>query len=98
MPEFHGLALKNFLCLYQLFCKSSIVCIISHNYANSYLVRTWVSCHMSDYQPMYLVVNCGIFFILIIAKIPEMHKVRLFGINSTLGIDTKVDYKPKKQR
>lgn len=59
---------------------------------------TWISCHVSDYKPIYVVVNCGIFLILIIAKIPEMHKVRLFGINSTLGIDTKVEYKRKKQR
>ena len=40
--------------------------------------------------------NCGIFFILIIAKIPQMHHVRLFGINSTVGIDTKIEYTPKK--
>lgn len=41
--------------------------------------------------------NCGIFFILIIAKIPQMHHVRLFGINSTVGIDTKIEYTPQKQ-
>lgn len=59
-------------------------------------ILTWVSCHVSDYQPIYLIVNVGLFAILIIAKIPEMHKVRLFGINATLGIDTKVEYSPSK--
>lgn len=60
------------------------------------LIRTWGSCHAADYKPFYIVVNCGIFFILIIAKIPSMHRVRLFGINSTPGIDTKIEYSPKK--
>jgi len=55
---------------------------------------TWMSCHIADYQPIYLIVNIGIFLICIIAKIPEMHHVRLFGINSTPGIDTNIEYDP----
>mmetsp|Transcript_1860 Transcript_1860/g.2946 ORF Transcript_1860/g.2946 Transcript_1860/m.2946 type:complete len:181 (-) Transcript_1860:174-716(-) len=56
----------------------------------------WISCHAADYRPIYVVVNSGVFLILIIAKIPEMHRVRLFGINSTPGIDTKIEYSPNK--
>jgi hypothetical protein len=56
---------------------------------------TWMACHVADYKPMYIVVNCGIFFICIIAKIPQMHGVRIFGINSTLGIDVPIIIKNK---
>ena len=55
---------------------------------------TWMACYIADYKPMYIVVNCGMFLILIIGKIPEMHRVRIFGINSTPGIDTKIEYTP----
>mmetsp|Transcript_7458 Transcript_7458/g.7681 ORF Transcript_7458/g.7681 Transcript_7458/m.7681 type:complete len:185 (-) Transcript_7458:360-914(-) len=55
---------------------------------------TWISCHTADYQPIYLVVNIGMFVLLIIPKIPQMHHVRIFGINSTPGIDTKIEYNP----
>lgn len=58
---------------------------------------TWISCYSANYTPVYVIVNCGIFFILIIAKIPAMHRVRLLGINSTPGIDTKIEYSPKKK-
>jgi len=52
---------------------------------------TWISCHYADYKPLPILVNCGIFLILIIAKIPEMHRVRIFGIGSTVGIDEPVE-------
>lgn len=52
---------------------------------------TWVACHTAHYEALYVVVNCGMFLIQIIAKIPEMHRVRIFGINSTPGIDTPVE-------
>jgi ORMDL family len=55
---------------------------------------TWMACYIADYKPIYIVVNCGMFLILIIGKIPEMHRVRIFGINSTAGIDTKIEYSP----
>lgn len=51
---------------------------------------------MADYKPIYVVVNSGIFLIVIIAKIPEMHRVRLLGINSTLGVDEPVEVDLKK--
>lgn len=59
---------------------------------------TWVSCHYADYKPLPILVNCGIFLILIIAKIPEMHRVRIFGINATVGIDEPVEVHRKERR
>ena len=53
-------------------------------------ILTWLACHTANYEPVSVVVNCGMFLIQIIAKIPEMHRVRIFGINSTPGIDTPV--------
>ena len=61
-------------------------------------VLTWVACHTANYKPMFVVVNCGMFLICIIAKIPEMHRVRIFGINSTPGIDTPIESVPVKGR
>lgn len=52
---------------------------------------TWLACHVAEYKPFYVVINCGIFLICIIAKIPEMYRVRIFGINSTVGIDSPTD-------
>ena len=48
---------------------------------------TWMACYAADYKPFYIVINVAIFFILIIAKMPQMHGVRILGINSTPGID-----------
>ena len=56
-------------------------------------ILTWIACHYADYKPFYIVVNCGMFLICIIAKIPEMHRVRIFGINSTIGIDSPIEIK-----
>ena len=50
-------------------------------------ILTWIACHEANYKPIYIVVNIGIFAILTIAKLPQMHRVRIFGINSTPGID-----------
>ncbi len=54
-------------------------------------VLTYVACYAADFKPLYIIVNCGIFIICIIAKIPQMHGVRILGINSTPGIDTPVE-------
>lgn len=51
-------------------------------------IMTWIACHEANYKPIYIIVNCGLFLILIIAKLPQMHGVRILGINSTPGIDT----------
>lgn len=53
-------------------------------------IVTWIACHEANYKPIYIMVNCGLFVILIIAKMPQMHRVRIFGINSTPGIDTPI--------
>lgn len=54
-------------------------------------VLAWSACHFSHYEPNSCVTNIGIFLICIIAKIPEMHRVRIFGINSSLGVDIPVE-------
>jgi len=51
----------------------------------------WVGCSVANYKPMYVVVNLGIFTICLIAKIPEMHRVRIFGINAGGGFDAPVE-------
>ena len=57
---------------------------------------TLVACFTADYKPFYIVVNCGIMFICVIGKFPQMHRVRIFGINSTPGIDQPIEYSPSK--
>lgn len=61
---------------------------------------TWMAVHVSDYKPLYVIVNCSMFLIMIVAKLPEMHRIRVFGINSTPGIDTpvSVDRSNKKKK
>jgi hypothetical protein len=60
-------------------------------------VITLLACAAASYEPVYVVVNLSVFLILIIAKIPEMHRVRIFGINSTEGIDSKIEYTPPRK-
>ena len=44
--------------------------------------------YITDYSFEHLTYNAPVYIILaILPKIPEMHRVRLFGINSTVGID-----------
>ena len=57
-------------------------------------IITLVACKVAEYDPVYVVMNCAIFLICILAKIPQMHRVRVFGINSTPGIDDKMQYSP----
>ena len=44
----------------------------------------------SDYHPRYLAVNLPVCFILLLAKSPLMHRVRILHINATPGIDDRV--------
>jgi hypothetical protein len=53
-------------------------------------VLTWIACYAADYHKFHVLVNGAIFLISIIAKLPQMHRVRILGINSTPGIDTPV--------
>ena len=54
----------------------------------------WISCHLVNYDPLVVIVNMGMFAICIIPKIPEMHRVRLFGVNRTIGIDDPIETVP----
>lgn len=44
--------------------------------------RFIITCHATDYSLTHLVVNGILNTILVVAKLPEMHKVRIFGFNS----------------
>lgn len=61
-------------------------------------IITWFACYAANYKPFYIIVNCAIFFICIIAKMPQMHGVRILGINSTPGIDKPVEVADAKQK
>jgi hypothetical protein len=52
----------------------------------------WLSCHVNNYAPTDVMVNLGMFLLCILPKIPEMHRVRILGVNSTPGIDDPVEY------
>lgn len=41
----------------------------------------------TDYDTTHLLINFPIWLTLTLAKLPELHGVRIFGINSTVGID-----------
>jgi len=41
----------------------------------------------TDYDTKHLLINFPIWATLILAKLPELDRVRIFGINSTVGID-----------
>ncbi|XP_039122166.1 ORM1-like protein 3 [Dioscorea cayenensis subsp. rotundata] len=41
-----------------------------------------IASHTTDYQNPWLVLNTFAVFVLVIAKLPNMHKVRIFGINA----------------
>lgn len=44
-----------------------------------------------NFDKMYMAVNLPLFFaFVVVPKFPQMHKVRLFGINRTVGIDDPV--------
>lgn len=57
---------------------------------------TLISCHFAVYEPIFVVVNVSAFIICILPKLPAMYRVRVFGINSTPGIDTKIEYSPSR--
>ena len=48
---------------------------------------TLLACYASDFDWNYLFINVGLFLLCILPKIPAMHRVRLFGINSTPAVD-----------
>ncbi|ETV65478.1 hypothetical protein H257_17772 [Aphanomyces astaci] len=50
------------------------------------LLLLWASVN-SNYDTTQLLINVPVWIVLILAKLPELHGVRLFGINRTVGID-----------
>ena len=54
-------------------------------------ILCWMSCHTADYKVSVNIVNVGMFCICLIPKVPEMHIVRLFGVNRSTGIDDPVE-------
>jgi len=48
-----------------------------------------IACFRSNYRPSYIVINCIVMFFCTVPKVPAMHRVRLFGVNTTVGIDDK---------
>lgn len=55
-----------------------------------------IACHFAEYEKVFVIVNISAFIICLIPKLPMMYRVRVFGINSTPGIDTKIEYSPGK--
>lgn len=47
----------------------------------------WAACQFSQYEPSVCVINAVVWVIEMLAKLPAMNGVRLFGINRTPGID-----------
>eukprot|EP00584_Thalassiosira_punctigera_P012887 CAMPEP_0172552920 /NCGR_PEP_ID=MMETSP1067-20121228/47265_1 /TAXON_ID=265564 ORGANISM="Thalassiosira punctigera, Strain Tpunct2005C2" /NCGR_SAMPLE_ID=MMETSP1067 /ASSEMBLY_ACC=CAM_ASM_000444 /LENGTH=340 /DNA_ID=CAMNT_0013340995 /DNA_START=27 /DNA_END=1049 /DNA_ORIENTATION=- len=45
------------------------------------------SCHIAKYQSEYVMVNVGVWAVLMLPKMPLMNGVRILGINRTAGID-----------
>jgi hypothetical protein len=52
----------------------------------------WIACYTCNYKPVDCVVNGVMFLICVIPKVPEMHRVRVFGINETTGIDDEIEF------
>ena len=53
----------------------------------------YMSCSTAKYERTAIVVNVSMLCLALIPKFPEMHKVRLFGMNSSTGIDDPVEIK-----
>ncbi len=45
------------------------------------------SCHIANYEFQYVVVNVGVWAVVMLPKMPFMNGVRILGINRTTGID-----------
>jgi hypothetical protein len=45
------------------------------------LCRFLVTAHFTNYELVHLVINATVLAVLLLAKLPEMHGVRLLGFN-----------------
>ena len=50
------------------------------------------SCHVAGYQFEYVLINVGVWAVVMLPKMPFMNGVRILGINRTAGIDDGGDY------
>jgi len=50
------------------------------------------SCHVAKYEYHYVLINLGVWAVVMLPKLPFMNGVRLFGINRTIGIDDAGNY------
>ena len=48
---------------------------------------TYAACHFAAYDPLLCLFNATLWIVAILAKLPMMNGVRIFGINRTVGID-----------
>mmetsp|Transcript_18287 Transcript_18287/g.42822 ORF Transcript_18287/g.42822 Transcript_18287/m.42822 type:complete len:155 (-) Transcript_18287:39-503(-) len=46
-----------------------------------------ITCHSTEYAAPHFIVNFPLFLLLLVSKLPEMHRVRILGFNKTAGID-----------
>ena len=49
--------------------------------------RCFIACYRSNYNMSYIAVNFAVWIVCIVPKVPGMHQIRLFGLNTTVGID-----------
>lgn len=48
---------------------------------------TYLACHFANYDPNMTILNVLLWCVVMLAKLPFMNGVRIFGINRTAGID-----------
>lgn len=60
-------------------------------------VLCYAGCHFSEYHVMFCGVNVVVWLVAILAKLPFMNGVRIFGINRTAGIDDDTNNIDKRQ-
>jgi len=56
---------------------------------------TYAACHFAAYDPLLCLFNVTLWIIAILAKLPMMNGVRIFGINRTVGIDDEEEEEEK---
>lgn len=75
-------------CFEKFYWTKNHVVLISFSF---FPVRYLIASHTTDYQHPMLFFNSLAVIVLVIAKFPNMHKVRIFGINGDKWVGLKVD-------
>ncbi|WVZ17614.1 hypothetical protein V8G54_010596 [Vigna mungo] len=76
--DLNGLPEDLVLDITQWFCSIQWLTLLSGELSNLYLIAS----HTTDYQNPMLFFNTVAVIVLVVAKFPHMHKVRIFGINA----------------